>query len=472
MYGFLKTLGRTCTLVAGLCLAQLILPVACWWKYEDAAWQSHFVPVASTHLQSPKPEAKHFVDPDADLLSVLLAFRPSALETGNARNQLRLFSRFFEMDTLKEWIVVTPAAHLEETRSFFQKQIPAELTNLPASLFHVLTDGDCVPEFDPKSSHFRDPSIAGYGYDKWVRQQVVKLGCAKHISTSFFIVIDADMFAVHPFKASDVFHHLPCDDHVAVCDLDGQIGFRSKNDVELTGYDLAGVPRPWHQDWWAASADLMELNITMDWPVVPGVTPQTLSTHVAVQLGIYLEGRFGVSSWTGFLLDRGVAQAARNAAEGRSTTDPPAWTEYTLYFLFARHAQLFDQYHQEGTVLQWRSGRAAGSSSGARHLLLKYASIMTCDSLPKQLGDLRRSSMSCMCVGSPQTATAIATSCSSQRSSEAKPQFRLRITEESDEFKPFSAATAGISNKMWHSLYVMPPAQHCNRTPEASRSNA
>ncbi len=155
MYGFLKTLGRTCTLVAGLCLAQLILPVACWWKYEDAAWQSHFVPVASTHLQSPKPEAKHFVDPDADLLSVLLAFRPSALETGNARNQLRLFSRFFEMDTLKEWIVVTPAAHLEETRSFFQKQIPAELTNLPASLFHVLTDGDCVPEFDPKSSHFR-----------------------------------------------------------------------------------------------------------------------------------------------------------------------------------------------------------------------------------------------------------------------------------------------------------------------------
>ena len=25
---------------------------------------------------------------------------------------------------------------------------------------------------------------------------------------------------------------------------------------------------------WAASADLMELNITMDWPVVPGVTPQ------------------------------------------------------------------------------------------------------------------------------------------------------------------------------------------------------
>ena len=50
-----------------------------------------------------------------------------------------------------------------------------------------------------------------------------------------------------------------------------------------------------------------------------------------------------------------AAQAARNAAEGREATDPPAWTEYTLYFLFARHAQLYDKYHQEGTILQWRS---------------------------------------------------------------------------------------------------------------------
>ena len=95
----------------------------------------------------------------------------------------------------------------------------------------------------------RDASVEGYGYDKWVRQQVVKLACARHISTPFFIVIDADMFAVHPFKASNVFHHLPCDDEVAVCGSDGSVGYRSKNDVELTGYDLANVSRTWHQEW-------------------------------------------------------------------------------------------------------------------------------------------------------------------------------------------------------------------------------
>ncbi|KAK9824874.1 hypothetical protein WJX74_002306 [Apatococcus lobatus] len=342
-------------LLAAVSLIRLAVPAACFWRYQDAAWQSHFVPIASHQLQSPRPETQTLVDPDSSLLSVLLAFRPSPLETGNALNQLRLFSRFFQMQTLKEWIVVTPAIHLKETSSFFKEAIPAELPQLSGDMFRILWDGECVPEFDPDSPLYRDPSLEGYGYDKWVRQQVVKLACARHVTTPFFIVVDADMFAVHHFKASDVFHHLPCNDEVVVCDSSRQVGYRSKNDVELTGYDLANNSRAWHQEWWAASADLLELNIDMDWPVVPGVTPQTLSTHVAVQLGKYLEARFGVASWTGFLLDRAVDKGERNAAEGRSTTDPPAWTEYTLYFLFARHAQLYDQYHQEGTILQWRS---------------------------------------------------------------------------------------------------------------------
>ena len=37
---------------------------------------------------------------------------------------------------------------------------------------------------------------------------------------------------------------------------------------------------------------------------------QTLSTHVAVELGKFLEARFGVPSWTGFLLDRATAKAS------------------------------------------------------------------------------------------------------------------------------------------------------------------
>ena len=144
-----------CVLLAAVSFIRLAVPAAGFWQYPDAAWQTHFVPVASHQLASPKPEEQAFVDPDSDLLSVLLAFRPSALETGNARNQLRLFSRFFEVQTLKEWVVVTPAMHLKETTSIFKNDLPAEIPQLSRDLFRILWDGECVPEFNPASPLYR-----------------------------------------------------------------------------------------------------------------------------------------------------------------------------------------------------------------------------------------------------------------------------------------------------------------------------
>lgn len=143
------------TFLAAVCWLRLFEPAACFWQYKDAAWQDHFVPVVSHQLQSPRPETQTLVNPDGSLLSILLAFRPSPLETGNARNQLRLFSRFFEMQTLKEWVVVTPAIHLKETSTFFKDDIPAELPQLSSDMFRILWDGECVPEFDPSSPLYR-----------------------------------------------------------------------------------------------------------------------------------------------------------------------------------------------------------------------------------------------------------------------------------------------------------------------------
>ena len=145
----------SCILLAAVLFIRLAVPAAGFWQYPDAAWQSHFVPVTSQSIHSPRPEEQAFVDPDSNLLSVLLAFRPSALETGNARNQLRLFSRFFDLQTLKEWVVVTPAIHLKETTSIFKNHLPAELPQLSGDLFRILWDGECVPEFDPGSPLYR-----------------------------------------------------------------------------------------------------------------------------------------------------------------------------------------------------------------------------------------------------------------------------------------------------------------------------
>lgn len=149
-------LPRSCGIIlAAVCWLQLSEPAACFWQFKDAAWQDHFVPVVSHQLQSPRPETQSFVNPDSNLLSVLLAFRPSPLETGNARNQLRLFAKFFQMKTLKEWVVVTPAIHLKETSSFFKEEIPAELPQLSSDMFRILWDGECVQEFDPESPLYR-----------------------------------------------------------------------------------------------------------------------------------------------------------------------------------------------------------------------------------------------------------------------------------------------------------------------------
>ena len=52
---------------------------------------------------------------------------------------------------------------------------------------------------------------------------------------------------------------------------------------------------------WTAAACLQNTQA-----LICACVTQTLSTHVAVQLGKYLEARFGVASWTGFLLDRAV----------------------------------------------------------------------------------------------------------------------------------------------------------------------
>ena len=59
---------------------------------------------------------------------------------------------------------------------------------------------------------------------------------------------------------------------------------------------------------WLSSADVLQVDLPLseDWAMptcVPGVTPQTLSTHIARQLAVYLTARFHVPSWTGYLLD-------------------------------------------------------------------------------------------------------------------------------------------------------------------------
>ena len=79
----------------------------------------------------------------------------------------------------------------------------------------------------------------------WVKQQLVKLACASIIQTPFYQILDADIFAVHPFSARDLFQEGPCEASSAVCDTATATSFRSKNDC----YRMEGE---WHASWYAA----------------------------------------------------------------------------------------------------------------------------------------------------------------------------------------------------------------------------
>lgn len=51
---------------------------------------------------------QQLVDPDKDLLTILLPILPSKSELGYVLNQMRTFSRFADMDSILEYLIITP----------------------------------------------------------------------------------------------------------------------------------------------------------------------------------------------------------------------------------------------------------------------------------------------------------------------------------------------------------------------------
>lgn len=111
---------------------------------------------------SAQPAQQQLVDPNGALLTILLPIMPSQLELGYARNQLRTFSRFFDLRTVHEILVVTPPEHLAEVSHFYQHTMPTELASIDPHLFRVIHDGQCVPELDPASERYQllKPSLS------------------------------------------------------------------------------------------------------------------------------------------------------------------------------------------------------------------------------------------------------------------------------------------------------------------------
>ena len=57
----------------------------------------------------------------------------------------------------------------------------------------------------------------------------------------------------------------------------------------------------------------------------------------------FIQERFGVEQWGAFLLDAYAAKHIKNWEERQFLGHDPAWTEYSIYFIFAQHARAFER---------------------------------------------------------------------------------------------------------------------------------
>lgn len=290
--------------------------------------------------QPSKPLFKHKrwnVDPQGGLLSVVVPVYPMPSELGALRNQLRTFARFFDTSSVAEYIIASPAADVTNTIAYLQNVI-SESANLSTVQFRVVSDGDCVPEMEAGM-----PAATENSYPGWAKQGLVKLACAKLVQTPFYLLLDTDTFFVHHAKADDLFKHYLCTEFSPVCDKARKIGYQAKNDV----YPLYHRTEDQLQ-WLLETSKTLQLSVPLDWRAALGVTPQIVSTDVAQQLGVWIEHRFRQKSWTEYLLE--FLPPAYNKGGDNGWATP--WTDYMLYWVFATHVNVFEDYHTDANMLQ------------------------------------------------------------------------------------------------------------------------
>ncbi|KAK9832198.1 hypothetical protein WJX74_002597 [Apatococcus lobatus] len=312
---------------------------ACAWLYSPAAEQTWFLPTVAHRDVYLKPFQTQQIQAASGLLTVVLPIEPDQQTLELLRIQLRTFVQHLNLSTIAEFLIVTPAEHKAELEAFFKEETLRELPTLRQDLYRVVDDGSCIPEANPNFEWYRDP--ASYWWNGWLTQQLLKLACAPLVTTPFYMLLDADVFAARPFAASDVFEVQPCDAGSAVCSKEGKQQLRAKNDCHQP-YD--GKNRQ-NVEWWTNTAESLQLEApdVAAWNCTMGVTPQIFSTHIALQLGNYLMQRFQTCCWHGYLLDVADRHNWRRGDAGLSWST--AWTEYSLYFLFAFHSGLYDAFH-------------------------------------------------------------------------------------------------------------------------------
>lgn len=157
------------------------------------------------------------------------------------------------------------------------------------------------------------------GEGHWWQQQLVKIVAAEVVDTAFYMILDADCFAVRPIEHDDL-----------VKNGRGLVAMSEDDDARLPYFYESSRPI-----WYEGARKVLQLQPESRTRRV-NVTPFLMSQALALTLRNRMRALYG-DGWRGNLM---------MLAQG-GDLNRVCWTEYTLYELCARHANFWDAFHIE-----------------------------------------------------------------------------------------------------------------------------
>lgn len=276
------------------------------------------------------------------ILSVLETVEATPDNLGRLTNQLKTFLAFFEISSLAQFIFVTSEADAASVKQTVQEVTGQHRqTTVPADFFRYLTYAECTEELDVSSKRYTGASTP-------LKQQLVRLSCAQHIRTPFYVNLETEAFFTRSSNAMSFFKESKCHPYSAVCNSDSTHSYQAANDI----YPISerGAEQ---QAVLLGSAALLRLEVALDWRPAIGVMPQVFGTELAKQFGVYVQNKFQVKSWQSYLLDQAHPdKLSHRRLSSESSGDAPVWDAYNVYWLFATRACVFENFHVPGSVLQ------------------------------------------------------------------------------------------------------------------------
>jgi len=224
------------------------------------------------------------------------------------RNLLLSINIFVPKDIFEKIYIIVPD---DDYNQFF------EFIKLQKEIFELQDKINIIKESNliPLNTFSKNRLFFLKHKDGWFKQQILKLAIADKINTKFYLILDSDCLFIKKLNSSDL--------------------FIEKNNTVLSF--LQEEENYIHDKWWNGSAEF--LGITKPFLASLksgiGVTPQILSVDIVKKLCLFIKDKSPNDEWYSILWSNRVVHFYSFEI----------WTEFNLYYLFAKRSGLLDKYH-------------------------------------------------------------------------------------------------------------------------------